>query len=218
MSGEQGERAPGRRREQAEARREQLLHAALEVFSRKGVGESTIKDIARAAGITEGLIYHYFESKSALLAGVIERFAPLPEMTSMLQAVAHVPARTALVRLCRGLLNIYEERREFFTLVVIEIQRNPEVRQILGRVMAGGFEMARQFVADRIERGELRPHDPFVTVRMLQGPLFFYFLMQSRLSPPLPEVDPDQLIDAMVDTVLRGVQADTPETTEEAQG
>lgn len=195
---------PSRRREQADARREQLLRTALDVFARQGVAESTIKDLAAAAGVTEGLIYHYFESKSALLTAVIERFAPVPEMTSILEKIDPLPVREALTHLLGGLLSLYEERRQFMTLIVTETQRNPEVQAVLGRILAGGMELARQFVVRRQERGELRQVDPTLVVRTLQGPIFFYFLMQARLSPPFPTLDRDALVNGVVDLVLHG--------------
>nr|MCR5661372.1 TetR family transcriptional regulator [bacterium] len=49
------------REEHAEARREQIIQAALKVFSEKGFLAATNKDIAAAAGIAPGLIYHYFK-------------------------------------------------------------------------------------------------------------------------------------------------------------
>ncbi len=50
-----------------EDRREQIIDAAMKVFSQKGFLRATNKDIAREAGITPGLIYYYFENKEALL-------------------------------------------------------------------------------------------------------------------------------------------------------
>jgi TetR/AcrR family transcriptional regulator, cholesterol catabolism regulator len=47
----------GARQEQAQRRREQLIEAALAVFALKGVDGSSIKDIARAAAVTPGLLY-----------------------------------------------------------------------------------------------------------------------------------------------------------------
>ena len=48
-----------------ENRREQIMESALRVFAKKGFTGASNKDIAREAGITPGLIYHYFESKEA---------------------------------------------------------------------------------------------------------------------------------------------------------
>ena len=66
-----------------EDRREQILESALRVFARKGFARSTNKDIAIEAGITPGLIYHYFESKEALLQAVIEESSPIQSIRSL---------------------------------------------------------------------------------------------------------------------------------------
>lgn len=48
-------------------RKERILNKAIEVFARKGSQQSTISDIAKAAGIAQGTIYVYFSSKEELL-------------------------------------------------------------------------------------------------------------------------------------------------------
>jgi AcrR family transcriptional regulator len=54
-------------------RREQILEAALRVFAYKGLGATKISDIAAAAGISQGLIHHYFSSKEGVYSAVAER-------------------------------------------------------------------------------------------------------------------------------------------------
>jgi AcrR family transcriptional regulator len=126
-------------------------------------------------------------------------------MASLVDALAPVPTREAFKAMCHGLLRLYLERRRFMVLMVTETQRNDEVAAILAGILSGAITKARAFVQDRIDRGELRPHDPMLTVRLLQGPIFFYFLMQPRLSPPLPALEADVLVNGIVDTVLHGL-------------
>lgn len=57
----------------AEVTREQLLDAAEAQFSLKGYASATNQDIAAAAGLTAGAIYHYYGSKAELYAAVCER-------------------------------------------------------------------------------------------------------------------------------------------------
>src|SRR3954447_14909915 len=54
------------------ARRNQILEAATTVFANKGFHRSTIKDVAKSAGIADGTIYIYFENKTALLLGILD--------------------------------------------------------------------------------------------------------------------------------------------------
>src|SRR5579871_543324 len=51
-----------RRTQQAEERREQLIDTALRVFAEKGWDATSIPDLARAAGVAQGLMYHYFSN------------------------------------------------------------------------------------------------------------------------------------------------------------
>src|SRR5437660_7884477 len=55
------------------ARRSQILDAATKVFAEKGFHPTTIKDIAREASIADGTIYIYFENKTALMLGILDR-------------------------------------------------------------------------------------------------------------------------------------------------
>lgn len=61
-----------RTKEEADQTRQELLNAALTVFSHKGYTASRLEDIAQAAGVTRGAIYHHFGSKSELYMALIE--------------------------------------------------------------------------------------------------------------------------------------------------
>jgi AcrR family transcriptional regulator len=68
------ERAAGalaRKQERSEARRRQIFDGALACFEEKGYHQTTLIDIASAAGISTGLIYQYFRDKEDLLYQVI---------------------------------------------------------------------------------------------------------------------------------------------------
>ena len=52
--------------------REKILHAAFNVLSRQGYENASIKDIAEAAGVAQGLVHYYFKSKQLLVLAVLE--------------------------------------------------------------------------------------------------------------------------------------------------
>jgi AcrR family transcriptional regulator len=56
-----------------EDRREEILQAALLVFARRGLAATKISDIAEAAGLSHGLIYHYFKSKDEIYTELVRR-------------------------------------------------------------------------------------------------------------------------------------------------
>ena len=55
-----------------EERRDALMAAARQVFARKGLAASKMTDLAKAAGISYGLVYHYFPDKEAVFAALVE--------------------------------------------------------------------------------------------------------------------------------------------------
>ena len=55
-----------------EQSRQQILLAALQCFAELGYAHTSMARIAKEAGISKGLIYHYFDSKEALLDGIFQ--------------------------------------------------------------------------------------------------------------------------------------------------
>ncbi|MBI1386620.1 MAG: TetR family transcriptional regulator [Rhizobiales bacterium] len=58
-----------------EERRSELIAATLELIGEAGIGAATVRDIARRAGVTQGLIRHHFSTKEDLIAAAFERHA-----------------------------------------------------------------------------------------------------------------------------------------------
>lgn len=55
--------------------KEKILEASLELFSQKGIRETTIKDIAKEVGITEGAVYRHFKSKEEIVLGLFKQYS-----------------------------------------------------------------------------------------------------------------------------------------------
>lgn len=56
----------------AQQRRLQLLDAALERFARKGYHDTSMDEIAEAAGVTKPVLYHHFASKTDLFLELLD--------------------------------------------------------------------------------------------------------------------------------------------------
>jgi AcrR family transcriptional regulator len=54
------------------ATKEKILAAGLQIFSHKGLAATSIQEIARQAGISVGLMYHYYKSKEELFTELVE--------------------------------------------------------------------------------------------------------------------------------------------------
>lgn len=92
MAANQGERT--RRRLSTEERREQLLTVGARLFSENPYGDVWIEQVAEIAGVSRGLLYHYFPTKRDFFAAVVERESE--RMLRMTAAVPGVPVREQL--------------------------------------------------------------------------------------------------------------------------
>jgi AcrR family transcriptional regulator len=96
MAGQQGGRT--RRRLSTEERRGQLLAVGARLFSESPYDEVWIEQVAEIAGVSRGLLYHYFPTKRDFFAAVVER-----ESEHMLRMTAAVPGLPVREQLGAGL-------------------------------------------------------------------------------------------------------------------
>ncbi|MBC9724887.1 TetR/AcrR family transcriptional regulator [Streptomyces sp. TRM68367] len=92
MAGNQGERT--RRRLSTGERRAQLLTVGARLFSERPYDDVWIEQVAEIAGVSRGLLYHYFPTKRDFFAAVVERESE--RMLRMTAAAPGVPAREQL--------------------------------------------------------------------------------------------------------------------------
>jgi AcrR family transcriptional regulator len=69
------EAKPGRQAARSQATCDQIVQAALAVFAMKGYAAASMDDVCLAAGCSKGGLYHHFPTKSAVLAGVVDKLA-----------------------------------------------------------------------------------------------------------------------------------------------
>lgn len=105
-----------RTKEEAQETREQLLDAAERVFLERGVGHATLAEVAEAAGLTRGALYHHFDSKAELFEAMVAR----AEMPIDAAFESHdTPDADPLGVLAEQALN-----------ALLELARSPRVRRV----------------------------------------------------------------------------------------
>ena len=189
---------PTLRRRQAEERRVRFIDTALKVFAAQGFDGTSVKDLAVAAGATQGLLYHYFPSKEALLEAALEHHYFLPELRRIAAPDRNRPAAEVLLELARGFATVLDQHRAVVQLMLREAPSNAAVRERLDRGRDEGVRLVADYLASRVETGELRPHDCENTARLL-----FYAVVGAHLA----NTPPDLFLPSAVQTLLNGVLA-----------
>lgn len=198
-----------KRQEQAIARREQLVQTALRLFSEKGYRGASVRDIARAAGVNEGLLYHYFSGKGDLFRAVLDQYAPVRAFGAFLRAEGSRPARRpfddTLRAFGREFVARMRENRPFLVTMLTEAPNDPELGAILREFLQATNDDITRFLAEYREAGQLDSQIPLeAAAQVIQGALMFHFLTGALLAPPTT-TDGDKALDAIVTVLLSGL-------------
>jgi TetR/AcrR family fatty acid metabolism transcriptional regulator len=192
-------------------KRRAILHAAIRVFAEKGYHGCRIADVARAANVAYGLVYHYFRNKEELLESVFaEQWAIL---INALTAIDQGPgtASEKLAGVYGFVFDVFKTAPAAVRVLILEVTRTPH------SLRAGStretFEKAVQLVADIVRQGqaagELRPDlDPVVAAAGLLGALELSVSgMVVGLVPAASEEEVDRAKRVVTELVLRGLCA-----------
>lgn len=141
--------------EMREESEDRIVAAALELFARHGFESTSVRMIARRAGVSQGLLYNYFEGKDGLLRAVFERGMADVERSFAESAAGRTPAER-LEQLVRSALRIVDEHRPFWRLSY-QLRMQPEVVARLGEDLLAWTNLIRARIGDSLrEAGEPR--------------------------------------------------------------
>ena len=186
----------------------ELLEAALQAFATNGYRNTRLEEVAEAAGVTKGTIYHYFDTKEALLLGVIDHYQTLAfGSADDIVRDQRLPASTRIRLLVRKMFSDSERtRRPMLALLLRGVAH--EVPQVHERWLRNGpvrlWTLIRRLVAEGQKRGEFRQDaDGDVGARLLVSGLMVQFMWQQHADAvPALAVDEDRLIDSSVELFL----------------
>lgn len=137
-----------------EARREQLLDVALELLGSRGYDATSTRDIALAAGVTDGLIYKYFETKDDLLAAAIDRAAEQLR-SELLELPWQATPRETVSLLIIDAANLMRARTGLIDLLWTVGQRSPSGMDHVHRLRRHGYQRVAHVLGELAGRGEL---------------------------------------------------------------
>ncbi len=196
------------RTSKVEGRREQILRAAISVFASKGFDRATNEDIAREAGVTPGLIYHYFDNKDDLLRAAIESY-PARELVrtfpaELLELAPHALLRAAATRV----LGVGEDEEivHFLRIYLPEVIHRPELAASGSSTIQGLIGFLDQALAAKVKNGELRQTDTRLVAELFVGCLLDVILRRQILRQKvLGRYTKTEIVDTLVATMLEGL-------------
>lgn len=182
--------------------RQQILDASLRLFSERGFARTTVREIARQAGITDAAIYYHFESKRELLEALVEERGFVNSLLELERVSADYPLRDTLLWLARGAINIMDDNRDFLRLIIMEGLGGDGAAAEQYQKLANLWESGLASVLGRyVAKGELLSDDVRVVARQIIYIILMTFqdtLLGRHVSP---EATPAQRRDALASFV-----------------
>ncbi len=193
-----------------------LLAAAEQVFFDKGVAQTTLSDIAAAAGMTRGAIYWHFEDKAALLRTLFgQAMLPMETMLAKLDSCSDRDPMDALRQLCiHSLTSLAQspQQQRIFSIMFHKCENVGEAdASLMGHEQACGDECrarVERILQKAVALGQLPADtDVYLSQQILKN--FALGTMSEWLQAP--EVYAlDKVAPAMVDMLLAGLRACPP--------
>ncbi len=200
------------------ARPAEIVAAALDVFVEHGFAATRLEEVAQRAGVTKGTLYLYFDSKDALFKAVV-RETLVPALTRARAVVdQHTgSARELFAQLLHEMWQVMGESRlsGLPKLILSEARNFPEVATFwYEEVVRPGHELFGLVLRRGIARGEFRPIDIKIAVRLAVAPLLHLLVLQHSLHHCVPEpLDVKRYVATHIDLFLNGVaQPSAPES------
>jgi AcrR family transcriptional regulator len=190
----------------AETRRMQILIGAVEVFAEKGYHQATTKEIAKAAGVSEGTIYNYFANKRELLVAMVNAIG----MQSVREIMVEESPNDPEAFLKAILKDRYELAKQFgnrMTPLIAEMFTDAEMREtIYNQIAMPIANRVEQFIQSNIDAGRFRPVNPVIATRCFVGGVFINLALKlSGVDARYNDISDDELIDELVSNFLNGL-------------
>lgn len=195
-----------------DARPQELLAAALELFVDRGFAATRLEDVARAAGVSKGTLYLYFENKQELFKAVVRE--TIVQTIGQAESDAAAARDTPSDELLRQMLRRWwtqvgaTKAAGLTKLMMAESGNFPELAQFYNEeVIERGSALLTRILERGVARGEFRPLDPVMMTNVLIAPVLTLMMWKHSFFPceTHEAIDADTFMDTFLGLVQQGL-------------
>lgn len=187
-----------------EQTRSGIIQSAYRLFLDQGYHGTSMRQIARQAGIAVGGIYNHFSSKEDIFKAVFQEYHPYHDVIPAVSG-AHGETAEELVRdAASRLLQALKNQPDFLKLSFIEHVefRGIHSASLYAQILPQGTQLLQILTLGRIER--IRDIPPLILVRAFIGLFLSYYLTDILVGQELVEFHQNDM-DYFVDIFLHGI-------------
>lgn len=200
----------------ADARREQILQTAVTLFSQRGFKGTTTKEIAKAAGVSEAIIFRHFATKDELYGAILHskscndglhRF-PWESNEVLKDAITRKDDFAVFYNIALHAMNNHQNDEGFMRLLFYSaLEEHKLAERFFGEFISQIYGFIGEYVRERQEDGAMRDINPRVVVRAFLGMLIHHslnnILWDKKRS--LLDISNEEAAKNFAEIVLRGV-------------
>jgi TetR/AcrR family transcriptional regulator len=172
----------------AEDRRLQILRVAVSLFSQRGFGGTTTREIAQAAGVSEAMVFRHFATKEELYTAILDHKACSgdamnPELL-VAEALKQKDDRAVFEQLALGALEHHECDPEFQRLLLHSALEGHELAEMFfEKFIRRVYELLGGYITERQRDGALVQIDPAIVIRAFIGMTIHHSLNNNLWDP-----------------------------------
>ena len=181
-----------------EATKERIAAAGLKLFSHKGLAATSIQDIASAAGVSVGLMYHYYKSKEDLFNELVEVTvtSASESIKALFQQEPLSPAEKIKIFSEEVLTDIKrgDSISQYYMLMVLAALAEdiPEKAAKISEEGFAPFDYLAKAILEGQRLGEIKPGDPYEIAMtyfaLIQGLAIYKLTLGDRFIAPKVEL------------------------------
>ena len=194
-----------------DARPQEIVDAALDMFVERGFAATRLDDVALQAGVSKGTVYRYFENKDALFIAVVKEIV-VPEVAKIEKQVAEFSGNSddLLRNLVLGWWQAVGETRlcGIPKMVIADAGNFPELaRFFIDEVATRMRNIFEDILVKGIESGEFVNCDVKNAARAIMAPMVLAAIWERSLKPFDPDVcDTPAYLNAYLDLIINGLR------------
>jgi len=187
--------------EEQNRRRREIFGTAVHLFLEKGFNETSMREIAEAAGVGKSTLYDYFPTKDDILLSMVEN--ELRDLTIKAEAIASQPIDTVekFKQITFGYLEYLASNEDFYMKLSLEVQRLAQTSLARIQVQRHAYQnVICNVIEAGIQEGRFRPTDSLLAARI------FITALSPAVYTTRPSGSREKMMAAAVDLLLNGLK------------
>ncbi|ERI09949.1 TetR/AcrR family transcriptional regulator [Aneurinibacillus aneurinilyticus] len=188
--------------------REKILHSAVEIFSQKGFQASTIREIARLAGVNDLTVYRHFESKEKLFTEMFQRHALLSEISEYIVQGITDDFEHDLRAIVRAFISAFRKELPLIKLLLNEAEKMEECRRYVDTFTKNVIHKLAEFFdyykTMRQIRQDVNSHAVAAGLYSILFARIYALILHGEENSQMSSMSENELVDGWVDLFVAG--------------